>query len=103
MTTWRVLFRGLSVMVAISLIAATVETRHALSTQQHYGKPLPYRFFTNGDGRVLSLIQNINGTICTASAFCFVTFSANSRLAIVVTILLKRFSVPAISVCELPV
>ncbi|MCK9175713.1 MAG: hypothetical protein M0O96_10610 [Desulforhopalus sp.] len=59
MTTWRVLFRGLSVMVAISLIAATVETRHALSTEQHRGKPPPYRFFTNGDGRVLWSVKNV--------------------------------------------
>jgi len=48
-TTWRVLFRGLSVMVAISRIPATVETRHALSTQQRCGKPPPCRFFTSGD------------------------------------------------------
>ncbi|MBM9520190.1 hypothetical protein JWG39_10225, partial [Desulforhopalus vacuolatus] len=46
-------------MLAISLMAATVETRHALSTEQHRGKPPPCRFSINGD----ESIQNGNGII----------------------------------------
>jgi len=53
-TTWRVSFHRLSVIITISLISPTVETRHALSTEQHRGKPPPCRFSTNGEMPPLS-------------------------------------------------